>query len=82
MLPKMKSEYAAADELLPEYDLGALLREGVQGKVAGRCAEGTSLVLLEPDVAAAFPSDEAVNEALKLVIQLTRLSAPGKLPIS
>lgn len=79
---KMKSEDAAADELLPEYALGALLREGVQGKYAGRCAEGTSLVLLEPDVAAAFPSDEAVNEALKLVIQLTRLSTPGKLRIS
>ncbi len=63
------------DELRPEYDLRKLLKGGVRGKYAQRYRAGTNLVLLEPDVAKAFPSEEAVNEALRLVIQLTKL--PG-----
>lgn len=58
------------DELRPEYDLGMLLKDGVRGKYAERYRAGTNLVLLDPDVAKAFPDDAAVNEALRLVIQL------------
>ena len=61
------------DELRPEYDLSKLLRDGVRGKYAERYQAGTNLVLLAPDVAQAFPNDEAVNEALRLVIQLAKL---------
>ena len=61
------------DELRPEYDLSKLLRDGVRGKYAERYRAGTNLVLLAPDVAQAFPNDEAVNEALRLVIQLAKL---------
>jgi hypothetical protein len=52
----------------------------VQGKYADRFQEGTNLVLLDRDVAEAFPNDEAVNEALRLVIQLKKLprSAPDE----
>jgi hypothetical protein len=76
MKKKLKGE--KADELRPEYDLGELLKEGIQGKYADRFREGTNLVLLDQDVAEAFPSDHAVNEALRLVIQLKKLpkSAP------
>ena len=56
-----------------EYDFRELLKGGVQGKYASRFREGTNLVLLERDVAEAFPSDESVNEALRLVIQLKKL---------
>jgi hypothetical protein len=35
--------------------------------------EGTNFVLLEPEVAKAFPNDKAVNDALKLVIKLTKI---------
>lgn len=75
---KKKSKGEKADELRPEYDLGELLKEGIQGKYADRFREGTNLVLLDQDVAEAFPSDHAVNEALRLVIQLKKLpkSAP------
>jgi XTP/dITP diphosphohydrolase len=52
---KKKSEDEKFDELRPEYDLGELLREGVQGKYAERCREGTSLVQSEPDAVDAFP---------------------------
>jgi len=61
------------DELRPEYDLKALLKRGVRGKYADRFREGTNLVLLDPDIAQAFPDAAAVNEALRLVIQLTEL---------
>jgi len=75
---KTKSKGEKADELRPEYDLGQLLKDGVQGKYADRYRQGTNLVLLAPDVAEAFPTEEAVNEALRLVIQLTKLRGAGK----
>jgi hypothetical protein len=51
---KRKPKDEKADELRPEYDLGELLKDGVQGKYAGRYREGTNIVLLEPDVAKAL----------------------------
>ena len=59
------------DELRPEYNLRELLKGGVRGKYAKRYRSGTNLVLLEPDVARAFSSERAVNEALRLLIRLT-----------
>ena len=55
------------DDLRPEYDLAAL-GPGVRGKYAGRL-KGTTLVALNPEVAAAFPTSEAVNEALRAVLR-------------
>ena len=69
----MKKHTELTDELRPEYDLKSLLKDGVRGKYAARYNAGTNLVLLEPDVAKAFPNEKAVNEALKLVIKLTKL---------
>lgn len=76
MKTKFKDE--KADELRSEYDLAALLKKGVRGKYAKRYEHGTNLVLLSPDVARDFPSDEAVNEALRLVLQLKRIPCGGK----
>lgn len=70
---KKKSKTEKTDDLRPEYDLRELLKGGIQGKYADRYEEGTNLVLLDHDVAEAFPMDEAVNEALRLVMQLTKL---------
>lgn len=56
------------DELRPEYrreDLG----KDVRGKYLKTYRAGTNLVLLEP-VAATFPSDRAVNEALSALIEV------------
>ena len=61
------------DELCPEYDVKSLLKDGVRGKYAKKYREGTNLVLLEPDVAKAFPNEKAVNEALRLVIKLNEV---------
>jgi len=70
---KKKSRDEQSDDLRPEYDLSQLLKTGVRGKYAERFREGTNLVLLAPDVAEAFPTAEAVNETLRLVLQLTKL---------
>jgi hypothetical protein len=56
------------EDLLPEYDFSA----GVRGKYARQFAEGHNLVLLEQDVARVFPNSQAVNEALRTLIRLTR----------
>jgi hypothetical protein len=61
------------DELRPEYDLGQLLKGGVRGKYARRYHAGTNLVLLDPDVRKAFRSERAVNDALRLVIELRKV---------
>lgn len=55
------------DDLRPEYDF-ASMKGGVRGKYVKRFREGTNLVLLEPEVAQAFPTDAAVNEALRGVL--------------
>ena len=63
------------DELRPEYDLGRLLKGGVRGKYAKRYHAGTNLVLLDPDVRKAFRSERAVNDALRLVIELRKVGS-------
>jgi len=69
----MKKQSKSKDELRPEYDLKSLLKDGVRGKYATRYRAGTNLVLLEPEVARAFPNDKAVNDALKLVMKLKQV---------
>jgi len=61
------------DELLPEYDL----RGGVRGKYAARYAEGTNLMPLDPDVAAAFPDHREANAVLRAVAGLIRAHRPA-----
>lgn len=56
------------DELLPEYDFGKMAG-GERGKLASAYAGGTNLARLDPDIAAAFTSDESVNEALRAVLR-------------
>ena len=57
------------DELRPEYD-ETLLKDGVRGKYAKQYDAGTNIVRLDPDVAASFPNEEAVNEALRFVLKV------------
>ena len=62
-----------SNELRPEYkreDLG----EGVRGKYFKEYRKGTNLVLLSPDVARVFSTDEAVNEALRALIDVAEKS--------
>jgi hypothetical protein len=72
-MKKVESEMEE-DELRAEYDLSQL-KGRVRGKYVERYREGTNLVLLEPDVAAAFPDAKAVNEALRLLIKVAQTQA-------
>ena len=58
------------EDMLDEYDFGG----GVRGKYASRYAEGTNVVVLSPDVAKVFPNSEAVNTALRKLIELVELT--------
>jgi hypothetical protein len=76
-----KADLTPEGEMRPEYrreDLG----KGVRGKYYKEYTKGTNLVLLSPDVAAAFPTADAVNEALRSLIKVaqasTRLTARSK----
>ena len=61
------------DELRSEYkrsDFGEI----VIGKYADRIKTETNVVLLEPDIAKAFPNDEAVNKALRYLLEMAKTS--------
>jgi len=61
------------DEVLPEYDFSA----GRRNPYAGRLASDTVMVVLEPDVARAFPDSTAVNDALRALAKIAK-RAPAK----
>jgi hypothetical protein len=63
-----KVESEEEDDLQPEYDFSQM-QGGVRGKYVERYRQGTNLVLLDPDIAAAFPDAKAVNDALRLLLQ-------------
>lgn len=63
----MKKEKKVSEpELLEEYDFSV----GVRGKYAQQYIEGSNVVVLSPDVAAAFPDSESVNQTLRLLIEI------------
>jgi len=64
------------DELRPEYDFSKMAA-GVRGKYIERYRAGTNLVLLDPDIARAFPTDASVNEALRLLLQIAQRQQPN-----
>ncbi len=62
---------AEAGDMRPEYDI----RGGGRGKYFERYRQGTNVVLLQPDVAAVFRSSEAVNRALRALMEIARRQA-------
>lgn len=63
------------DESRPEYDLSKL-KGGVRGKYYGQAVAGTNLMLIEPDLARVFGDADAVNRALRLLVD-TAAAAKG-----
>ncbi|HSH81920.1 MAG TPA: hypothetical protein VLA19_25625 [Herpetosiphonaceae bacterium] len=59
-------------DLRDEYDL-TQLQIVARGRYAASQRAGTNLRVLDPDVVEAFPTDEAVNSALRLVLQIARI---------
>jgi hypothetical protein len=59
-------------DMLPEYDFS----KGVRGKYYQRFMRSTNVVVLDPDVAEAFPNSEAVNGALRVLVAVARWAKP------
>ena len=67
----MKKTNQKEDDIRPEYDF-ASMQGGIRGKYVKRLREETNLVLLDPEVAAAFPTGEAVNAALRGILNTAK----------
>ncbi len=63
-----KVESEEENDLRAEYDFSQM-KGGVRGKYVERYREGINFVLLDPDVAAAFPDAKAVNDSLRLLLE-------------
>ena len=55
-------------DMLDEYDFS----KGIRGKYAKRYAEGTNVVVIEPDVAKIFPDHDSVNQALRSLAEIIK----------
>jgi hypothetical protein len=71
----MESNQELEDELRPEYDFSKM-KGGIRGKYVERYRTGTNIALLDPDVAQAFPTSDAVNEALRMLMQIAQRQKP------
>lgn len=64
----MKPKHSRSDDLRPEYDFD--YGKAARGRYYKRILkEGANVVVLEPDVAKAFPNSAAVNDALRVVLK-------------
>ena len=64
--PMKKASKRRDPDLSPEYDFS----KGVRGKYAKRYADGTNVILLEPDLMEYFPDSKSVNTALRTIVEL------------
>ena len=62
----MKPDSNISDDMREEYDFSG----GVRGKYAARFAEGSNVVVLDPDVADLFADSESVNDALRTLAEI------------
>ncbi len=68
---KKASNKKSDRDMLKEYDFS----KGAGGKYAQRYAEGSNVVVLPPDLAQAFPTSEAVTDALRGLVSLAQKAA-------
>lgn len=66
MKTKITKGKKTSDRMRANYDFS----KGVRGKHAAQYAAGTNVVVIEPDVAAEFPTAKDVNETLRTVAKL------------
>jgi hypothetical protein len=71
-----KANRKPIDDMLPEYDF-ASMKGGVRGKYVKKYRAGSNLALLDPEVAKAFPTDAAVNQALRAVLSISQVVRPA-----
>ncbi len=71
---KKVSAKKSDDGLRPEYDLSKL-KGGVRGKYYQQPIAGSNLMVIEPELAKIFPDSEAVNRALRLLVDTAEAAA-------
>ena len=74
-MSKDKKPRSKGQDMLPEYDFSG----GLRGKYAKRYAEGTNVVVLDPDVAQVFPNAKSVNDVLRAIAAVVRQQSGGRL---
>ena len=67
-----KVKRAPKNDLRPAYKRSDFVGPLVRGKYAKRLKQSSNIVVLQPEVAAAFPNDETVNAALLSLIRLAK----------
>ena len=68
---KKASTRKVPSEMRDEYDFSG----GVRGKYAGRFAQGSNIVVVDPDLASVFPDSRAVNAALRVISEAAKHQA-------
>jgi hypothetical protein len=67
-----KAKRPKADELRPQYTREDFAGGLTRGKYASRFSAGTNIVRLDPEIHDAFPTSEAVNEALGGLLRVAK----------
>lgn len=67
-----KAKSPVKDELRPSYERSDFPAGFTRGKYARRLANGSNVVVLSPQNAAAFPTSDAVNEALDGLLRVVK----------
>lgn len=75
-----KAKRTVQDELRAEYRREDFPGGLTRGKYAARMKASSNIVVLEPEVAAAFPTDAAVNDALRSLIAIAKASVAKRPP--
>lgn len=73
---RQRTRRPGADDILPEYDFSGAVRN----KYASRYAVGSAVVVLDPDVAAAFPNSREANEALRALAGIIKKHGTRRSP--
>lgn len=67
---KEQVEIEQDSDMLDDYDFS----QGVRGKYVQRFAQGSNVIVLSPDLVEMFPDSEAVNNALRLLVDIANKS--------
>ena len=73
-----KGKRSNGKQLRREYKRSDFPRGFVRGKYASRLRAGSNIVRLDPEIASAFPTSEAVNEALSTVLKAAKNARVSK----
>ena len=75
----MKNDKSELNDMRPSYKRSDF-KKIERGKYAARLRESTNIIILDPEVAKVFPNNEAVNKALRGLIEVARAASRERRP--